>query len=291
MAPAVPPRAQVRCAGCDRPDAASSVPRGWSYPASAARTTISLANSMPVAAGPARGPWSVESPHAAVEVVDRHLEEPPTEEREHRVAQIAVEHRHGAGTMPPVNRLPITRSAPCAQLCDEGPRSLEVVAVVGVGHDHVSDRAQRPIPPQQLPLRNPDRDVDHPGAGSPAARSLGAVVAAVVGDDDLPDDSEAPMARAPSGCRSARVSASLRHGSTTLGLDRWARPVAAVAGHVGIDHVGVPLMQQVRQGSAEPMSSALARSARRCAGPGRPRLPIDRAAASRAAALRRAGAT
>ena len=119
-------------------------------PRSEALITISLANSMPVVRRSMRRKASAVKPRdAAVEVADRDAEEQPADQRQRRVADVAVLPRHRAGAMPPWNRLPMTRSLPCAQPLDEGVQVGEVVAVVGVGHDDPRARAPTAIPPEE----------------------------------------------------------------------------------------------------------------------------------------------
>ena len=132
------------------------------------------------------------------------------------------------------------------------------------------------IPPRTAGSVSARRDVDDACAGVPR-EPLGPVVTAVVGDDDLPDDAEplhGPERLADAGLQGLGLVEAREHDTQ---LDWWARPVAAVAGHVGIDHVGVPLMQQVRQGSARayvigprPVRATMCR-ARPPAAPHRPR--------------------
>ena len=176
MPPAVAPGAQVRARGCGRRGAAWSAPRVMRSCASDARTTISLANSMPDGAQPERQhPVPAEGPHAAVEVADRDVEEQPAEHGQHRVAEVAVQR---AASRParcrPRNRLPITRSAPPRSALDEAAEVVEGVAVVGVGHEHVTRRAAASMPPMQRGAVAAPRDVARPArprlARCPASR-------------------------------------------------------------------------------------------------------------------------
>ena len=84
-----------------------------------------------------------EPADAAVEVAHRRAEEQPADARQHRVADAAVQPRHRA-------RLDAAREAVAhhevvavAEVLEERTEVLEVVAVVGVGHEHVRCRAPR----------------------------------------------------------------------------------------------------------------------------------------------------
>ena len=97
MPPAVAPAA--RWGGRLRPSGPSVVGTSTMLKsANDALTSISLANSMPVVrrSRASIGP-SVEPAQPAVEVADLDPEEAPSDRRQHRVAQVAVEPRHRAG--------------------------------------------------------------------------------------------------------------------------------------------------------------------------------------------------
>ena len=66
------------------------------------------------------------------------LEEEPAEEAQHRIAEIAVERRHGAGRDAAREAVAHHELVAGAQRCDEGIEIGEVVAVVGVAHDDVA---------------------------------------------------------------------------------------------------------------------------------------------------------
>ena len=90
-----------------------------------ARTTISLANSMPVVCRPsARIGSRAEAAHAAVEVADGDREEQPADARQHRVAELAVQARHRARLDAALEAVAHDQVVARAQLVDEG---LEVV--------------------------------------------------------------------------------------------------------------------------------------------------------------------
>jgi hypothetical protein len=110
------------------------------WPASVALTTISLANSMPVRQQVEPLTRRGEAAQAAVEVAHRRAEEQPPEPGQHRVAQVAVQRRHRAGAMPP-KAVAHHQVVALTQLLDERVERREVVAVVGVAHDHEGPRA------------------------------------------------------------------------------------------------------------------------------------------------------
>ena len=140
----------------------------------------------------------VESAQAAVEVADRRPEEEPADRGEHRVAEVLVQRRHRAGLDPAAEPVAHDQVVAGAQPLDELVEVGEVVAVVGVAHDHVGAARRRDAAEERGPVPLVD-DVDD-------ARTVGfrdllrAVGAAVVGDDDLADDA-APVEVAPAPCR------------------------------------------------------------------------------------------
>ena len=139
VAPAVAPGAQVRraVAAVGRSVVGTSPIRS---PASAALTTISLANSMPGVTRPSRRMASREKPRRPQwkSPIGMRKNSRP-DEAQHRVAQVAVQRTAWRpAAMPPSKRLPITRSAPARSRSTIGARGGEVVAVVGVAHDDVA---------------------------------------------------------------------------------------------------------------------------------------------------------
>ena len=152
-----------------------------------------------------------ERPHAAVEVADRDLEEQPADQREHRVAEVAVQRRHRTrrdAALEPVahHQVGARRAAPATNAADV----VECVAVVGVGHQHEPAAGGLDAAAQRGAVAAP-RIGDHPGALGPGDLP-GSVVRAVVGDQHLADDAQRCSEARALRMQMASVSASLRHG-------------------------------------------------------------------------------
>ncbi len=92
---------------------------------SAARTTISLANSMPeVRRSERKDGVAANAAQAAMEIADAGAEEHPPDQAEHGIAEIAVQERHGAGAMPPAKAVAHHEVGAFAQRC--ATKQLEV---------------------------------------------------------------------------------------------------------------------------------------------------------------------
>ena len=119
------------------------------------------------------------------------------------------------GSMPPGNRLPITRSAPSRSSRDEAAEVVEVVAVVGVGHQHVRAAGRLDAAVQRGAVAAP-RHVAPPGRPRRAAMSCEPSVDPLSATTTSPST---PRRRAATRCalrmQVASVSASFRQGSTT----------------------------------------------------------------------------
>ena len=133
-----PSRKLRKCGARERPSGRSVV--GTSLMRSFARlafTIISLANSMP-----ARAETEVEDrvfskrANAAVEVADRCSVEEAADARQERVADPAMEPRHRAGLDATREAVAHHEVVAVAEVLEERPEVLEVVAVVGIGHEH-----------------------------------------------------------------------------------------------------------------------------------------------------------
>jgi len=137
---------------------------------------------------PADG-FGVEAAQAAMEIAGADAEEQAAEIAEHRVAEITVQHRHGAGLDAAPETVAHHQLRPVAQARHEGVERAEIVAVVGVAHDDEAatgggDAAQQGSSVTLLRDR-------HDARAHPARDLLRAVGAAVVGDQHLARDTGA----------------------------------------------------------------------------------------------------
>ena len=126
-----------------------------------------------------------EAAQAAVEVADRAGEEQAADEAQHRVAEVAVQEGHRAVLDAAAEAVAHDQVVAGPQALDEGFDVAEVVAAVGVAHDHVAAVGGFEAAHQRRPVAL-GGDVHDPRA-EPAGDLLGAVGAAVVGDHDLAD--------------------------------------------------------------------------------------------------------
>ena len=74
----------------------------------------------------------------AMEVADRAAEEEPSDEREHRIAEIAVQRRHRRFRDPAAKAVSHHDVKALAELFDEPVEVGEVVGIVAVAHDDVA---------------------------------------------------------------------------------------------------------------------------------------------------------
>ncbi|KIT98664.1 hypothetical protein QU38_02930, partial [Staphylococcus aureus] len=67
-----------------------------------------------------------------MEIADRRAEEGAADQAEHRIAEIFVEHRHGAGRDAAFEAIAHHQLGAVAQRGEEGHQGAEIIAVVGV---------------------------------------------------------------------------------------------------------------------------------------------------------------
>ena len=129
---------------------------------------------------------AVEPAQPAVEVADRDSEEQPADAAQHRIAQVAMQRRHGAGRDAALETIAHHQLVAAPKRLDEGVERAEIVAVVGVAHDHEAAAGGRDAAHQRASVTLV-RDRHHAGAET-LGNALGPVGAAVVGDQDLSGD-------------------------------------------------------------------------------------------------------
>jgi len=118
-----------------------------------------------------------------VNVAYRRVEEDAADEGQSRVADPAVRPDHRALANAARKSIAHDQIASIAQLVEQRADGGEVVAVVGVAHDHKAALRGCDSTDQRASVTLP-LDVDHADAELPRQR-LRTVAAAVVGDDDL----------------------------------------------------------------------------------------------------------
>ena len=232
-----PSRQVRRCGGRERPSAAGGRHLGDGQTARARPcTTISLANSMPGFAD--RGPrWHRGESRAARNGSRRSWtpKEQPADAAEHRIAEITVQERHGAGRDAALEAVAHDQIAAVAQFRHEGLQAGKIVAVVGVAHDdETAPRrrdAGRGVPPVAAFAR-PPRHARRHAAPTPANRRSSRCRRST----PRPTMPLRSRNATPCATQTAMVSASLRQGirmvnstadavGTTIGrLELWTRP-------------------------------------------------------------------
>ncbi len=129
---------------------------------------------------------ATEGTEAAVEVADGDAEEDAADGGEDGIAEIAVEWRHGAGFDGAGEAVAHDEVVAFVEFGEEAGQMFEVVAGVGVGHEDVLAAGGFDSGDEGGAVAA-DGDVDDAGAFV-GGDLLGAVGAAVVGDDDLAGD-------------------------------------------------------------------------------------------------------
>jgi hypothetical protein len=133
-----------------------------------------------------------------MEVAHRTAKEEPPDAAQHRVAEVAVQQRHGARRDAAGKAVAHHQVRALAQLGEKRVERAEIVAFVGVAHDHVLPaRGLNPGAKRAAVAAAPF--MDHPGAG-PLGGLRGPVAAAVVDDEDF-----------PRGAASLQIATGLRH--------------------------------------------------------------------------------
>ena len=125
-----------------------------------------------------------------------------------------MERRHGARLDPPREPVAHHEIGPRPQAADERCERAEVIAVVGITHDHVLATG-RQDPTEQGAAVAWLRHRDHPGSrirGQP----LTAIRAAIVSYNDLTIDGVVRQELTAFRTQAVTVSASLRHGISTV---------------------------------------------------------------------------
>jgi len=133
---------------------------------------------------------AAQGPHAAVEVADGHGVHDPRHPRQHRIAEIAVQVRHGTRIDAAQEAVAHHEVQAAAQRSDEGFEARPVVRVVGIGEHHVAAPSRADAGHERGPVA-PDRLVHDPRAQRLRDLHRG-VRRAVVGHDDFPVHAHAP---------------------------------------------------------------------------------------------------
>ena len=127
-----------------------------------------------------------ETAQAAVEVTDLAAEEQPADETEHRVAEVAVQRRHGPRLDAALKAVAHHQVGPVPELLHERHQVGEVVTVVRVAHDDAATAGGHNPAHQGVAVALlGDRHHACPGVGG---QLLAAVGAAVVRDDHFAAD-------------------------------------------------------------------------------------------------------
>lgn len=126
---------------------------------------------------------SSKAPQPTVKIAAGTGEKQPPQARQQRIAQVAMEKRHGTPGDAAAKAVAHDQLPPLAKPLDELVEIGEIVGVVGVGHDH-EDPARRGDTGGESAAVSPLGDRDNPRPGS-RCQFRGAVRAAVIGDHHL----------------------------------------------------------------------------------------------------------
>ena len=215
-----------------------------------------------------------ERAHAAVDVVDRHPEPASGEPGEHRVAPHAVQERHGAGPDGAAARgkpAPLHQLGAVAQRRQEAMQLGEVVAVIGVAHEHVAP-ARRRDPARERAAIAARRHRDDPAARRFAWPPASRRCCRCRPPPPRPRCRAARMVRTALSTQRPTVATSLRHGMTTVSSSAaGARTRVGLGRHhcpAGVEEVaGAASALSARCTSDANMVSPSARPARRWPAP------------------------
>ena len=78
-----------------------------------------------------------EAAHAAMKIADRRAVEPTRNRGKHRIAEIAMQRRHGAGLDPAGKAIAHDQVGALLQPVDDAVDFAPVIGIVGIGHDQV----------------------------------------------------------------------------------------------------------------------------------------------------------
>ena len=93
-----------------------------------------------------------ESSKTAVKVSDRNFEKQPTDEAEDRIAQIPMQRWHRTWSNPASEPISHYQIGTGAKFFDERRQILEIIAAIGVSHDHVFAASSLNTPQQGSPI-------------------------------------------------------------------------------------------------------------------------------------------
>src|SRR5215469_15283111 len=125
-----------------------------------------------------------EAPQAAIEVANWALKEYPSDGRQSRCANPPVLPWHGPRLDAALKPVPYDQVISLSQFLDEGQKAREIVAIVGIAHDDVLAACVRTAIKEGCSIA-PDWDMDDPGTTSPG-NILRTIAGAVIANDNFP---------------------------------------------------------------------------------------------------------
>src|SRR5580693_5885391 len=121
-----------------------------------------------------------------MKVPDLDTEEESANEAQYRISQVPVQSRHRARCDPALKPVAHHQVSAAPESLDERHQGGEVIAVIGVAHDHITSASFGDPAPQCISVTTVS-DSDDPGSGL-AGQLLAAVGAAIIGYDDFAAD-------------------------------------------------------------------------------------------------------
>ncbi len=129
---------------------------------------------------------AVKAAQAAVEVAYIAAEEDAPDRGEHRIAQVAVQWRHGTGGNPTAEAVAHHQIGTGTKLIEEWLEPGKVVAIIGIAHDHVASTGSADAGHECATITTASRDRQSGTVGQGDGR--GFIGASIVGNNDFTDN-------------------------------------------------------------------------------------------------------
>ena len=118
-----------------------------------------------------------------MEIADRPAEENPPNGGQHRIAQIAMQGRHGARRNAALEAIAHHQIITIAQSGDEGIKRAEIIGIIAIAHDDITTACARNARNQRRAIAFFGH-INHPRT-KPARNGLAAIGTAIIRDQHL----------------------------------------------------------------------------------------------------------